>query len=222
MNINPDKIIIFKISFININFTILVTWIVILLLTVLTFIATRKLSSGPDISRRQQILESIVVIINNQLKNITGLDYALYYPYLGTLFVFIFTANMFSFIPLFHAPTSSFSTTAALAFTVFIAVPVFGIMKNGFISHLKYYFEPVFIMLPLNIITEITRTAALAIRLFGNLMSESLVGAILLMIVPLFVPVIMDLLGLVICAVQSYIFFILAAVFIGGAAAARE
>jgi F-type H+-transporting ATPase subunit a len=222
MNINPDKIIIFRIGFIQINLTIFTTWIVILVLAILTFVITRKLSAGPKISKKQGFLETIVVMLFNQIKNITGQESAPYYPYLGTLFLFVFTANMLGFIPLLHSPTSSFSTTAALAFTVFIAVPVFGILQNGLINHLKYYLEPVFIMLPLNIIAEITRSVAMAIRLFGNLMSESLIGAILLLIVPLFVPAIMDILGLVICTVQAYIFFILAAVFIGGAAGAKE
>ena len=222
MTINPDKIIIFKIGIFAINSTIFFTWVVMAALFLLSFFITRNLSIGPNISRRQHFLESIVELIVNQVKSISGQESVPYLPYLGTLLLFIFTSNILEIVPLVHAPTSSFSTTAALAFTVFTAVPLFGILKNGFFNHLKYYLEPVFIMLPLNIITEFSRTIAMAIRLFGNIMSESLIGAILLLIVPFFVPVVMQLLGLILGTVQAYIFFIFATVFIGGAATVRE
>jgi F-type H+-transporting ATPase subunit a len=219
MTINPDKIIIFKIWLFPINATIFSTWLVMIILLVLTFFATRKLTSGSEISAAQNFMESIIEFIEKQTASIAGSGTLRFTPYLGTLLLFIFTSNLIEMIPLLHAPTSSFSTTCALAFTVFISVPVFGIIENGFVNHLKYYLEPVFIMLPLNIITEFSRTIAMAIRLFGNIMSESLIGAILLILVPFFVPVIMQILGLVILSVQAYIFFILATVFIGGAVA---
>ena len=221
MTVNPDQVILFRAGFVTINATIFYTWIVMAILVLTSFLITRKLSIGPNISRRQHFLEAVVEILSGQLKNITGRETTRYFPYLGTLFLFIFCANVMELIPFVHSPTASFSTTAALAFTVFIAVPLFGILENGFFEHLKYYLEPVIVMLPLNIITEFTRVIAMSIRLFGNIMSESLVGAILLLILPLFVPVLMDILGLIICTVQAYIFFILAAVFIGGAVAAR-
>lgn len=222
MTVNPDKLIVAKIGFITINETLLFTWLVMAILVLLSFLITRNLSTGPKISRWQNMLESIVVFITKQVKMISGQESVSYIPYLGTLFLFIIISNLMEMVPLVHAPTASFSTTAALAFTVFMAVPLFGILKNGLLNHLKYYLEPLYIMLPLNIITEFSRTIAMAIRLFGNVMSESLIGSILLLLVPLFIPVLMQVLGLIIGAVQAYIFFVLATVFIGGAVAARE
>jgi len=215
MTINPDKIIVIKTGPIEINSTIFFTWIVMAVLIIISFIATRKLSSGTKISRMQNILESIVEIINNQIKGITGVSYAFYFPFLATMFLFILTCNILVILPLYHPPTSSFSTTAALAFSVFIAVPFFGIVKLGFFSHMKSYLEPTFIMLPFNILSEISRTIAMSVRLFGNVMSESLIGAILLLIVPFFVPVVLKVLGLIIGVIQAYIFFILSSVYIG-------
>ena len=222
MEINPDKIIVFTIGTISINSTILYTWIVMAILVIASWCVTRSLSVGPDIPPLQHFLESVVGLINNQIRDITGSGYAAYFPYLGTLFLFIFASNILKVVPLFHPPTASFSTTTALAFTVFIAVPLFGIIKNGFTGHLKYYLEPVFIMLPFNILSEFTRTMAMAIRLFGNIMSESLIGAVLLLIAPLFIPLVMNFFGMIIGIVQAYIFFILATVFIGAAAAERR
>ncbi|MEJ2004939.1 MAG: F0F1 ATP synthase subunit A, partial [Cyclobacteriaceae bacterium] len=111
-------------------------------------------------------------------------------------------------------------TTAALAICVFLAVPLFGIMETGLAGYLKTYIEPTFFMLPFNIISELSRTLALAVRLFGNMMSGGLIVSILLSIAPLFFPVMMTVLGLITGVIQAYIFSILATVYI--AAATRE
>lgn len=140
-----------------------------------------------------------------------------YMPFLGTIFLFIATANLCTVIPGYEPPTGSLSTTAALALCVFVAVPLFGIHSLGFWGYLKSYAEPTVIMLPFNIIGDLSRTLALAIRLFGNMMSGTMIIAILLAISPFFFPVLMTILGLLTGTVQAYIFSILASVFIAAA-----
>jgi F-type H+-transporting ATPase subunit a len=123
-------------------------------------------------------------------------------------------SNLLSVVPGFQPPTGSLSTTVALAICVFIAVPVFGISQNGLLNYTKNYVDPTPLMLPFNIIGEISRTLALAVRLFGNIMSSTMIAAILLSVMPLFIPIIMQLFGLLTGLVQAYIFAILAAVYI--------
>jgi len=120
-------------------------------------------------------------------------------------------------VPGYVPPTSSLSTTAALAICVFFAVPVYGIANEGFISYLKQYMKPTPLMLPFNILGEFTRTLALAVRLFGNVMSETKIAAILLAVVPFFFPVIMEILGLLIGMIQAFIFTVLAMIYIASA-----
>jgi F-type H+-transporting ATPase subunit a len=142
---------------------------------------------------------------------------ARYLPFIGTLFIFIATANLLTIVPGYEPPTSSLSTTAALALCVFVAVPSFGIAQRGWRSYLKSYIEPTLIMLPFNMISELSRTLALAVRLFGNMMSGTMIIAILLTITPLVFPVAMTMLGLLTGMVQAYIFSILATVYIAAA-----
>ncbi|MEN4098415.1 MAG: F0F1 ATP synthase subunit A, partial [Anaerolineaceae bacterium] len=119
-------------------------------------------------------------------------------------------------------PTGSLSTTAAIALCVFLAVPIFGISDRGVVDYFKQYIEPTPIMLPFNILGELSRTLSLAVRLFGNIMSGTMIGAILLSLVPLFVPIIMQLMGLLVGVIQAYIFTVLAMVFISSAMRTHE
>ena len=177
-------------------------------------IITSKLSTGLERSRWQNILEIIVTGILEQIKDV-GLDQPKkYIGFLGTLFLFIAVANLCIIFPGYEPPTGSLSTTAALALCVFVAVPFYGIAKQGVVNYLKTYTEPTIIMLPFNIISEFSRTLALAIRLFGNMMSGSMIVAILLAIIPVIFPVVMTALGLLIGMVQAYIFGVLAVVYI--------
>jgi F-type H+-transporting ATPase subunit a len=144
-----------------------------------------------------------------------------YLVFLGTLFLFIGTASLFTIIPGYQAPTGSLSTTIALALIVLIAVPYFGVTEQGIFNYLKTYMKPTFIMLPFNIISELSRTVALAVRLFGNMMSGAMIISILLTVSPFIFPVIMTVLGLLTGMVQAYIFSILAAVYIAAATRTR-
>jgi F-type H+-transporting ATPase subunit a len=217
MKLSPDETIFWHHGFITINLTIVTTWAIMLLLVGFSVLITRKLKTGVHISRWQCILEMLITFMNDQIKEV-GLNHPEeYIGFIGTLFLFIGTANICIILPWYEAPTGSLSTTAALAISVFIAVPFFGIMKSGLPGYLKSYLKPTFIMLPFNLISEISRTLALAVRLFGNIMSGGMIVAILLSITPLIFPIVMKALGLLTGMVQAYIFSILATVYIAGA-----
>lgn len=159
----------------------------------------------------------VVTGINEQIKEVGLNNPNEYIGFIGTLFLFIGVANIGIIIPWYEPPTGSLSTTAALAICVFMAVPFFGIQKIGLGGYLRSFAQPNFIMLPFNIIGEVSRTLALAIRLFGNIMSGGMIVAILLTISPLIFPVVMNALGLLTGMVQAYIFSILATVYITAA-----
>jgi F-type H+-transporting ATPase subunit a len=217
MRLSPDEIIFWQFGFIKLNATIVITWILMMVMAVGAKIITRKISSDMRVSRWQNLLEVIVTSIKKQIEDI-GLSQAeSYMEFLGTLFLFLLTANFCTILPFYEPPTSSLSTTAALAICVFVAVPFFGILKQGLGGYLKSYLKPTFIMLPFHVISEFTRTVALAVRLFGNMMSGVMILAILLTITPFFFPIFMNLLGLLIGTVQAYIFSVLATVFIAAA-----
>ena len=217
MKLSPDETIFWQHGFITINLTIVTTWAIMLLLVGFSVLITRKLKTGVHISRWQCILEMLITFMNDQIKEV-GLNHPEeYIAFIGTLFLFIGTANICIILPWYEAPTGSLSTTAALAISVFMAVPFFGIMKSGITGYLKSYLKPTFIMLPFNLISEISRTLALAVRLFGNIMSGGMIVAILLSITPLIFPIVMKALGLLTGMVQAYIFSILATVYIAAA-----
>jgi F-type H+-transporting ATPase subunit a len=217
MNISPDSIIFWQSGAIVLNATLVFTWGIMVLLGIGAWLITRHLSTGIHLSRWQNLLEVLVLNLREQIQQTSGQDPLPYLPFVGTLFIFIATANLLAIVPEFHPPTSSLSTTAALAICVFIAVPFYGIWQQGVLGYLKHYLDPSPIMLPFHIIGELSRTLALAVRLFGNVMSEGMIAAILLSIAPLFFPIVMKALGLLTGLIQAYIFAILAMVYIASA-----
>ena len=217
MNITPDTIIIFQWNGIQINATIFYTWAVMALLIFISWLATRNLTVGPKINRWQNFLEVIVGYIRQQVREITQQNPDPFIPFLGTLFLFISISNLLAIIPGYQPPTGSLSTTSALAICVFFAIPIFGIAKKGGLAYFKHYLEPSIFMAPFNVIGDFSRTLALAVRLFGNVMSGTLIVGVLLIITPLFVPIIMQVLGLLIGQIQAYIFTVLATVYIASA-----
>lgn len=214
MQFSPDNIIILHHDLFTINATMAFTWLVMLLLALGSWLVTRRLSTGPEIPGWQNFIESVITLILGQIRDVTGQNPRRFLAFLGTLFIFIVTCNLLSVIPGFQPPTGSLSTTTALALCVLVAVPAYGIADTGLIAYVKNYINPTPLMLPFNITGEISRTLALAVRLFGNVMSGGMIGGILLAIAPLIFPVIMQLLGLLTGIVQAYIFAILAAVYI--------
>ena len=222
MRLTPDEMIVFQLGPLAINGTIFFSWIVMAVLVVGAWLITRLIRPDTGLTPGQNLLEVIVSTIRNQIKEIGGERPELYIPFIGTLFLFIVTCNIMEVIPYFHAPTASLSTTAALAICVFVAVPIYGISKRGLGSYLRQYLEPTPLMLPFHVISEFSRTLALAVRLFGNMMSNSMIIAILISVAPLFFPVAMSLLALLTGVVQAYIFAVLAMVYIASATRAQR
>jgi len=219
MNLSPDQITMFQAWGLPINATIFYTWVVMALLTIVSWLITRNLRPEVPPNRWRTTLEVIVLGIQTQIEEIAqGPTRHLLY-YVGTLFLFVATSNLLLVVPGFSPPTSSLSTTTALALSVLIAVPLFGVNSRGLAGYLKTYLEPSFIMLPFNIVSEVSRGVSLAIRLYGNIMSGGVIAAILLSVAPFFFPVVMDVLGLLTGMIQAYIFAILATVYISSATA---
>ncbi|MCC7040652.1 MAG: F0F1 ATP synthase subunit A [Burkholderiales bacterium] len=222
MHVTPDSIIFWQAGPLKINATLVFTWLVMAIMVVSSWLVTRRLSRGTSLSRGQNLLEILVGGIQGQIRDVTRQDSDRYLPFIGTLFMFVAVSNVLMIVPGFRPPTGSISTTIALALCVFVAVPAYGIADHGLKEYLKAYVRPSVLMLPMNVLGELTRTFALALRLFGNVMSGTMIGAILLAIAPLFVPVIANVLGLLVGLIQAYIFAILALVFIASANAAHE
>jgi F-type H+-transporting ATPase subunit a len=221
MHLSPDQIVFWQHGFIKLNATIVFTWGLMLVLAAGSRLVTRRLATGLQRSRWQNLLEIVVTGIDQQIGEIGLRRPERYLGFLGTLFLFVAAASLGTVIPGYEPPTASLSTTAALALCVFVAVPLFGIAEQGLGGYLRSYLEPTVIMLPFNVISELSRTLALAIRLFGNMMSGAMIAGILLIITPFFFPAVMTALGLLTGMVQAYIFSILAAVYIAAATRTR-
>ncbi|HIK30471.1 MAG TPA: F0F1 ATP synthase subunit A [Oscillatoriales cyanobacterium M4454_W2019_049] len=222
MNLTPDQIIVWQWGAFDLNATLVFTWLVMAFLAIFSGWVTHKLSPSTQISRGQNLLEVLVLGIRNQIREVSEQEPDPYLPFVGTLFIFIAVSNILSVIPGYQPPTGSLSTTAALAICVFFAVPLYGIGKQGLRGYLKQYLEPNPIMLPFNIFGEFSRILALAVRLFGNVMSGTTIAGILLSVVPLFFPAVMQVMGLLTGLIQAYIFAILAMVYIAAATAVEQ
>lgn len=218
-HISPDHVTVVSLPFLSINATLLYTWMVMIVLIGGSWLITRRLSTGPKISHWQSFLEVVVSTIRDQIRDMTPERPWRYVAFIGTLFVFILTCNLLGVLPdfLYANPMGSLSTTTALALCVFFAVPVFGIRSQGVVNYFRNYLKPTPLMLPFNIIGELSRTLALAVRLFGNVMSGTKIVGILLLIAPLFAPVLMQMLGLLTGVIQAYIFAVLSMVYIASA-----
>ncbi|TDK48733.1 F0F1 ATP synthase subunit A [Antarcticimicrobium luteum] len=226
MQITPDSQIVFSLPLgalgvWDIPATIVNTWIVMAVLVIGGRIATwRTDRPGPaatPLSRWRIGVEMVIEMIRAQIREIGGGDPGRYLPFIGTLFLFSLVSNLMGVIPGFLSPTGSLSTTVALALCVLVAVPIYGIADNGLLGYLRRYFEPTPLMAPFNVIGELSRTIALAVRLYGNVMSGTVVVAVLLAVVPFFFPVLLQLLGLLTGVVQAYIIAVLAMVYIASA-----
>lgn len=221
MHLSPDDVIYWQYGLFKINATIAFTWGLMLFLVLGSTLVTRRLSRGLERSGWQNLLEIIVTGITTQLGEVGLVQPRKYLGFVGTLFLFVASASLFTIMPGYEPPTGSLSTTTALAICVFIAVPLFGIADCGLGEYLREYMQPTVIMLPFNIVSELSRTLALAARLFGNMMSGTMILAILLTITPFLFPIALSALGLLTGMVQAYIFSILAAVYIAAATRSR-
>jgi F-type H+-transporting ATPase subunit a len=218
MRLSSDQLIYCHHGFFDLNETIVSTWVIMFLLAAGSALITRKLVYEGPVSRWQNVLEIIVTTIQSQIKEVGLKKPEKFIGFIGTLFLFVAIAALLTVVPGYDPPTGSLSTTTALALCVFVAVPLYGIEAGGVSKYLKSFVQPTPIMLPFNIISQLSRTLALAIRLFGNMMSGAMIVAILLTITPFIFPIVMTALGLLIGMVQAYIFAVLAAVYIAAAA----
>jgi F-type H+-transporting ATPase subunit a len=221
MHLSPDEVVFWQYGFAKLNLTILTTWVLMGVLVIGAKLVTRNIGQidkrSGQVTRWQSLLEIVVGAIKQQIIEVGLRQPEKYMGFIGTLFLFVAMASIFTIIPGYEPPTASLSTTAALAMCVLVAVPLFGIRELGLGRYLKDYLQPTFIMLPFNIISELSRTLALAVRLFGNMMSGGMIIGILLTITPFLFPIAMSVLGLLTGMVQAYIFSILATVYIAAA-----
>ena len=196
---------------------VVATWVIMAVLVIGSILVTYRLSLVP--SKTQAFFELIVDTVDGQIRDTMRLEPTPYRAFVGTLFIFIFVANWSSLIPGVEPPTAHIETDAALALLVFVAVIWFGIRAGGIRGYLSTFASPNPIMIPLNFIESLTRTFSLLVRLFGNVMSGVFIGAIVLSLAGLFVPIPFMALDLLTGAIQAYIFTVLAMVYIGAALA---
>jgi F-type H+-transporting ATPase subunit a len=222
MELSPDSVVYWQSSGFQLNATLVFSWCVMLVLVLGCRWVTRRLVIDGPRPKWQNVLEIVVEQIRTTIAEIWPSHPERFIPFVGTLFLYISVSSLLSLIPGFIAPTTSLSTTAALAVCVFFAVPFYGILYRGLSDYLAGYLKPTWFMLPFHIIGEISRTVALAVRLFGNMMSGAVLLGVLLVIAPLFFPVLVHLLGLLVGQIQAYIFAVLAMVYLASAAQSHE
>jgi len=210
----------FHIGPVAITRPVVTTWVIMGVLVIVCWLITRRLTTLPD--TRQALLEGLVTAITSQIEGVICREAKPFLPLLGTLFIFLIVANLSGVLPGVEAPTSKIETPAALALIVFFSVHYFGIRSRGLRGYLASFAEPKLIMLPLNILSEVTRTISLMVRLFGNVMSGEFIMGLVVALAGLFVPIPLMALEILVGVVQAYIFTILAAVFIGAAVGSVE
>lgn len=207
--------VIFHIGFLAINDAVVTTWIIMAVLTLFSILVTRHLQLQPG--ALQSALEGSIGTIENTVRGVMPEQVDKVLPFLASLWIFLVVANLSGVIPGVHAPTGYLSTTAALAILVFLSVHWFGIRSEGLKNYLGHYLRPTPLLLPFHIISEITRTVALAVRLFGNIMSLEMAALLILLVAGFLAPVPILMLHIIEALVQAYIFGMLALIYIAGA-----
>lgn len=215
MKISPDQYIMWQDGFLKLNHTIFFTWIIMIFLLVTALILRLMLTNKKDFSKLQNFFEILITGIEDQISQMGKVNIKIIFPIIATLFIFILSANLLQMIPTFHSPTASLSTTIALVIVVITTGISYGIYRVGFFGYLKKYTRPTIIMLPLNLIGDISSNTAMAIRLYGNMMSGMVISAIVTKIAFLVLgfPIFLSVLSFISSVIQAYIFSILALVF---------
>jgi F-type H+-transporting ATPase subunit a len=211
----------FHLGPLHIGTTVLTTWLLMVLLTGLAWFGTRNLSAEAP-SRLQSALEGSVLALHSAIEGAAPGHAMRLLPFVGTLWLFIVTANLIGLVPGLRSPTGDLSLTVALAMLVFVSVHWFGIRIDGFKGYLRHYLDPNPILLPFHLLGEVTRTLALAVRLFGNMMSLEMAALLMLLVAGFLAPVPLLMLHIVEALVQAYIFGMLALVYVAGALQSHE
>ncbi len=206
--------VLFHLGPLGIGATVVTTWGLMVFLLLLCGLSTRRLSLEPG--PWQTTLEGVVTAIEDAVGEVLPEQRRRVLPFIGTLWIFVAIANLLGIVPGLHGPTADLSTTAALAVLVFLSVHWYGIRIHGLRQYLRHYVEPSPILLPFHIISEISRTVALAVRLFGNIFSLEMAALLVLLVAGFLVPVPVLLLHIVEALVQAYIFGTLALIYIAG------
>lgn len=220
MNISPDQYILWEYGFFKFNYTILFTWVVMAILVLISLVLKMFLTSEKNLTTLQNIFEVLILGIENQIKSLNeNFEMRFLFPFVATLFCFILLSDLLQIIPFFYSPTASLSTTMALMFSVVLFGFVYGISRKGFYGYMKKYIQPTAVMLPLNIMGDVSSNIALAVRLYGNMMSGMIIGLVVSRVIFLSIglPIFLNILSLITSVVQAYIFSVLAVVFIASA-----
>lgn len=215
-----DLVVLFHLGPLAITSIVVTTWGIMLALGVFCWLATRNLT--PDPGPLQAMLEGGVCAMEEAVSAVLPDRAQQLLPFIGTLWIYIVFANLVGVIPHLHAPTGNLSVTAGLALLVFLSVHWFGVRSEGLRRYLKHYLSPSPILLPFHLISEITRIVALAVRLFGNIMSLEMAALLVLLVAGLLVPVPLLMLHIVESLVQAYIFGMLALIYVAGAMQSQQ
>lgn len=211
---------VFYVGPIMVTVPVVTTWGIMVVLVALSWLGTRHLQQEPG--PVQVVLEGLIGAMDHAVREVLPNAATQVLPFIGTLWVFVVVANLVGIIPGLHSPTGSLSTTAALAVLVFVSVHWFGIRSEGLTAYLKHYLAPNPIMLPFHLMSEVTRTVALAIRLFGNIMSLEMAVVLVLLVAGFLVPVPLLVLHIIEALIQAYIFGMLALMYIAGAIQSQQ
>ena len=205
---------VFELGPIVITNTVVTTWLIMALIWLLAWLMSRRLSIEP--APLQTAVEGVVSAIEDSITEVAPQYTARILPFIASLWIFLVIANLSGLIPGVHAPTRDLSATAALAILVFLSTHWFGIRIQGLHGYLRHYLTPSPILLPFHIISEITRTVALAVRLFGNMMSLEMAALLILLVAGFLAPVPILMLHIIEALVQAYIFGMLALIYVAG------
>ncbi len=200
--------------------TVLTTWLIMIIFTLVAFILSRTMSPVP--LRGQAMIEQIIAVIDETIRAVLPNHSRMVLPFIATLWLFLAIANLIGLIPGLHSPTRDLSITSSLAILVFLSVHWFGIRSQGINSYLAQYLKPNPFLLPFHIMSEISRTLALAVRLFGNIMSLEMAALLILFVVGFLAPIPILMLHIIEALVQAYIFGMLALIYIAGGIQTQE
>jgi len=206
--------VVIQFGLVEITNTVMTSWVIMLVIGVISWGLTRRLSLQPG--KIQTAIEGIVETIETAIFEVAPHQSRLLLPFIATLWIYLIIANLSGLIPGVHSPTRDLSATSALAFLVFLSVHWFGIRTQGIKVYLRHYLVPSPILLPFHIISEITRTIALAVRLFGNMMSLEMAALLILLVAGFLAPIPILMLHIIEALVQAYIFGILALIYVAG------